>query len=330
MKRILALMLAVGLLWSAPAAALSAAEEEAALLEAGRAALAQCVSDDMTDVEKITALHDWLCLHTDYGLAPRAKTAYGALVNGSAVCTGYAEGLAFLAELAGLDAAVTYSEAVDHAWILVTLDGARYFCDSTWDDGKNAKLGLIRHQYMLFDEQNAGETNRYGWDSPEAVPGGPLENIPWAAAVTRVIFSGEYAYYISGDFALIRCNRATWETDTLLKLEETWARPEDETEAELYTGLVLRGERLYFNTPRAVCSVTTQGTGLRLECAPETDGGQLYGLDVREGKLCYSLAAAPDAVTYEIADTGVFCWGAWGYAWDPADLWEALRAGIKS
>lgn len=327
MKRLFALCLVLVLFLSIPAHALTDGEMDAALYEAGVAALEQCIDKTMTDVEKITALHDWLCLQSDYGLASRAQTAYGALVDGTAVCTGYAEGLAYLANLAGLEAVSTYSASVDHAWILVTLDGERYFCDSTWDDGKNAKLGLIRHKYMLFNENNAADTNRYGWDSSETVPGGPLEAIPWANAVTRVIFQEKYAYYIDEEFQLIRCERDTWETEVLLGFEDRWPVWEDSSLVyeELYSGLIFIRGRLYFNTPWAIWSVDTDGEDLKMEYSPDTSEGYIYGIAIRDGKFCYSMATAPDAVVYDVVDSGIFCWGAWGYENDPAQLWAAIR-----
>ena len=320
---ILALLLGV---LSVPALALTDTEKETALYEAGMAALEQCVEESMTDVEKITALHDWMTIHCDYGLSPNGQTAYGAIVEGTAVCTGYAEGLAYLANLAGLEAVSTYSAAVDHAWILVMLDGERYFCDCTWDDGKNAKMGLIRHKYMLFNENNAADTGRYGWDSTESVPGGPLEEIPWRNAVTRVIFRENYAWYIDEDFRLIRCDRSTWETEVLLTIEDRWHVWEDDSMAytELYTGLVLIRGRLYFNTPRAICSVDTEGQNQKIEFTPDTSEGLIYGIAVRDGDLCYSLATEPDAVKYEILDSGIFCWGAWGYENAPEDIWKNI------
>lgn len=327
MKRLFLLFMLILGIFSAPALALTEEEMDAALLEAAQAAVDQCVDESMSDVEKITALHDWMCLNVDYGPAPRSQTAYGAIVEGAAVCTGYAEGLAYLANLAGLDAVSTYSAAVDHAWILVTLDGERYFCDCTWDDGKNAKIGLIRHKYMLFNENNAAETSRYGWDSAESVPGGALEKAPWADAVTRVIFAEGYAYYIDGEFRLVRCDRETWETETLLDFEDRWPVWEDGSMVytELYTGLILMRERLYFNTPWAIYSVDTSGEHLKIEASPDTSGGFIYGIAVRNGDLCYSLAMSPDAVTYDVLDSRLFCWGAWGYENDPADFWENLK-----
>lgn len=334
MKKPLLTILMLLTLLCTPALALTDAERDAALQEAARAAIDQCIDESMTDVEKITALHDWLCLNSDYGPAPRAETAYGAIVDGTAVCTGYAEGLAYLANLAGLDAVSTYSAAVDHAWILVTLDGGRYFCDSTWDDGKNAKIGLIRHKYMLFNEVNAADTNRYGWDSTETVPGGALEGIPWSNAVTRVIFEGDWAYYIDEEFRLIRCDRDTWETEILLDFEDRWPVWGDDSTVytELYTGLVMMRDRLYFNTPWAIYSVDADGEHLRIEFSPDTTDGLLYGIAIRDGAFCYSLATGPDDLTYEVMDSDIFCWDAWGHENDPADLWAVIlrRMGGKT
>ena len=157
-----AALLTVSLFVTPSSADSSDSEREAALLARGLEALAACTDDTMTDTEKLTALHDWMSLHCDYGATRRGETAYGALVEGTANCVGYAKGYAYLASLAGLDGAFTYSEELDHAWILVSLGGVRYFSDCTWDDGKHMKLGLIRHRYWLFDERNAADLGHTG------------------------------------------------------------------------------------------------------------------------------------------------------------------------
>lgn len=290
------------MLFTTPASAASS-EQEQALYEAGTAAVAACIRPDMSDVEKLTALHDWLALHCDYGATRRGDTAYGALVEGTGNCVGYAEGLAYLAALAGLEGVSTYSEDLDHAWILATLDGARYFSDCTWDDGKYEKLGLIRHRYWLFDETTALEIGHYGWDSPESVPGGALESAPWRGAVTRVIFDGDYAYYIDGEFCLWRCDRETWETELLWQTDLRWpdTDPDDGKEPELYTSLVFFGGRLFFNTARGVYSIDTDGRETRTVTEPALeDGLYIYGTAVRDGLFCYSVADAPGAILYDI------------------------------
>lgn len=94
---------------------------------------------------------------------------------------------------------------------------------------------------------------------------------------------------------------------------------------ELYTGLILIRNRLYFNTPWAIYSADMDGQHLKIEYSPDTSEGLVYGIAVRDGDLCYSLAREPDTVTYEVLDSGIFCWGAWGYENDPANLWENLK-----
>lgn len=323
MKRFLALLLGLLTIFSlaVPAIAVTEDEQEALLYEAGLATIASCIDEDMTDLEKLTALHDWICLNVDYGATLRSQTAYGAIVEGSAVCTGYAAGFAYLAELIGLEGVATYSEDMDHAWILVTLDGVRYFSDCTWDDGKNAKMGLIRHLYFLFDESNAGDTGHYGWDSEESVPGGELEEAPWLAAMTRVIFYGDYCYYIDEDFNLWRCDRATWETELLLSVDEGWPiwGVENSHRSGLYSGLILLDDRLYFSTPYEICSVDLEGQDLTVELTADTTEGVIYGLDVRDGTLTYSIATEPDAVLYQVVDSGISAVGAWGYTWPEED-----------
>lgn len=310
MKRVFAWLLTLSLL-TAPAFASS---EEEALFEAGTAAISACVDERMTDLEKLTAIHDWLALHCDYGATKRGETAYGALVEGAANCVGYAEGYAYLTSLAGLDGASTYSADLDHAWISVLLDGARYFSDCTWDDGKHEKLGLIRHRYFLFDQANADETGHYGWDSSAAVPGGALEAVPWRTAVTRVIFAGDYAYYIDGDFRLWRCDRETWRTQLLWQTDARWpdTDPEDGKEPELYTGLVFFGGRLFFNTAEGVYSLDLEGRELRTVTEPALEDGKcIYGLAVRDGLFQYSAADAPGAIVYDIVTIAPVrdCWG---------------------
>ena len=315
MRRLFAALLLMALVLPSPAAALTEEEEENALFAAGTAAIEACVDESMTDVEKLTVLHDWMSVCCEYGPAPRSDTAYGAIVNGTAVCIGYAEGYAYLARLAGFDSTATYSEEMDHAWILVTLDGERYFSDCTWDDGKTQKLGLIRHKYWLFDEDNAIWLGHSGWDSEESVPGGALEGAPWNAAVTRVIFLEEWAYYIDAEFRLMRCSRSTWETEELMKVAGgLWPGTEPGVWlTELYTGLAYIGGRLYFNTPYEICSVGLDGKNARTVLRPDTKERQIYGITVRNGRLCYSMSSGPDEVVYDVVVIDRPVVKAWGY-----------------
>ena len=68
---------------------------------------------------------------------PSAFTAYGALVEGRAVCEGYARAMQLLLHRAGIEATLvsgTDEKQVAHMWNLVTIDGRNYHLDPTWND----------------------------------------------------------------------------------------------------------------------------------------------------------------------------------------------------
>ncbi len=109
----------------------------------GREALEGIVEDmlsplhqDMSDYEKALTLYDALIDRCSYVKdAPNGHSVYGALVDGQAVCEGYALAYQYLLLRAGIPAMyVTGYSGEDHAWNAMQLDGEWYFADPTWDD----------------------------------------------------------------------------------------------------------------------------------------------------------------------------------------------------
>ena len=77
------------------------------------------------------------------------RSAYGALVEGSTVCTGYAKAYKAICDAMGLECMMIngFQDDVGHAWNMVTLDGATYYVDCTYGDtGGGSK-------YCLFTEE---------------------------------------------------------------------------------------------------------------------------------------------------------------------------------
>lgn len=98
--------------------------------------------DGKSDYEKSKILHDRLAAAVDYTFTSNDQNAYGALVEGKAVCSGYARAYQHLMNKAGIPTWFvtgtsynpTTGAAVGHAWNIVKLDGKWYYTDVTWDD----------------------------------------------------------------------------------------------------------------------------------------------------------------------------------------------------
>lgn len=113
------------------------AAQETEMDEAVDTLLTQLDVDDAGDYEKICAIYDYICENVTYGDPDSTldHTAYAALVNGTAVCQGYANLFYRLALELDVDArliAGTCDEG-DHGWNIIKLGGKYYNVDATWD-----------------------------------------------------------------------------------------------------------------------------------------------------------------------------------------------------
>lgn len=93
--------------------------------------------------DKIKYIHDYIINNCQYASSLNNNnifTAYGALVEGNAVCEGYSKAFAILCNEVGIDCylmtgdGVTSSGSTPHMWNLVKCDGQWYHMDVTWDD----------------------------------------------------------------------------------------------------------------------------------------------------------------------------------------------------
>lgn len=116
------------------------------------------------------ALHDLLvqgCTYdsvaADNVKSSPAYSAYGALVNGKAVCQGYAQALKLLMSSAGIPSLYVSGEAANeegsapHAWNMAQVGGHWYYVDATFDDpvivnasGQETGSQVLRHKYFNF------------------------------------------------------------------------------------------------------------------------------------------------------------------------------------
>ncbi len=99
-----------------------------------------------SDYEKSKIIHDRLIDTVTYVSTNNDQNAYGALVEGKAVCNGYARAYQHLMNEAGIPTWFVRGSSINpttgipigHAWNIVKLDGKWYYTDVTWDDqGEN-------------------------------------------------------------------------------------------------------------------------------------------------------------------------------------------------
>lgn len=114
-------------------------------LETAASAILADINGSMSEYHRALYIHDALCAHVAYDSTQNSAyihTAYGALVNGLAVCDGYSKAYQYLLYKAGIQCLLVTGSSVNpstgspegHAWTIVYIDGEPYHFDVTWDD----------------------------------------------------------------------------------------------------------------------------------------------------------------------------------------------------
>ncbi len=106
---------------------------------------------DKDSFETEVYLHDYLCENIVYTLTEKDDmiyTAYGALVNGKAVCEGYSRAMQLLCDKLEIPCGLVYgwSQGIGHMWNLINPGDGWYHLDVTWDDDDDN--GIISHRYL--------------------------------------------------------------------------------------------------------------------------------------------------------------------------------------
>lgn len=144
------------------------------------AELARSHSDD--DYERIIFVHDYLIENAYYdhdaleeycgsSHNPSCEyifTAYGCLVEGKTVCSGYAKAFQLILRELGYDCSYVTGDAGEaHGWNCVYLDGEGYYVDITWDDlDIEPETPVYNHTFITSEELSRTHTVDMEFDAP--------------------------------------------------------------------------------------------------------------------------------------------------------------------
>lgn len=104
----------------------------------------------LDEFQTVRFFHDYIILNCSYDdSGENYGNAYGALIEGKAVCEGYARAFKYLCDKVGIPCELVNGYAdVEHMWNLVCIEGEWYQLDATWDDPKNKDGDYISYTYF--------------------------------------------------------------------------------------------------------------------------------------------------------------------------------------
>lgn len=118
----------------------------------------EVITDDMDSQTKILTIHDYIINNSRYDVEKNqtgeskyhSNIAYGPLIEGYAICGGYADVMAIFLTKLGFD---NYKIASDsHVWNAVLVDNKWLHLDLTWDDPVSEQgVDYLYHKYFLVN-----------------------------------------------------------------------------------------------------------------------------------------------------------------------------------
>jgi hypothetical protein len=158
------------------------------------------IASDMSNHQKIRVLHDWIVRNAKYDTSLTRYDAYDILVDGTAVCQGYALLLDMLLTEAGLNtiyvtgnvkpAFLTNSNSTSdggHAWNMVKIDGYWYHLDATWNDPTPDQPDNVSYNYYMLTDAEIGITRTFDDSFSNYLR--PTSEIPYFAVLQSALTS---------------------------------------------------------------------------------------------------------------------------------------------
>ena len=137
---------------------------------------ARKIEDEYSRIEYI---HDEIAKNCEYfpESDPEAYVgythyAYGALVEGRAVCQGYSAAFSYVCQKSNIQCITVYGTSRDenHSWNKVLCDGKWYNVDLTWDDSVSNFKDNINHNYFMLSDLEIAKDHTFknfvGTDKP--------------------------------------------------------------------------------------------------------------------------------------------------------------------
>lgn len=184
------------------AAAITKAAQE--FDKAAKEILEECCRSGYTVLQCAMAAYQYLSQNVEYNYESMDEGLYGAIVNKSAIANGYAQAYAFLLDQMGIENVLAVASDGSHVWNIVTIDGASYHVDTTFD--ANLYQGQSMRFFGMSDRLVPAENGYFSWTCTNSVQEQPTPaclsdrfDILQAAGLSDVDYAGDAVYYDGGE-----------------------------------------------------------------------------------------------------------------------------------
>ena len=246
-----------------------------------------------TDLEKLLYVHDYICANYQYDLSYTIYDAYNFIKNKTGVCQAYTLTLIGCYKELGIEVSWATSDAMNHIWNVVKLDGKYYHIDATWDDPISSETNpgkpfYARHNYFLLSDAEITNREHYNWISEYTCTSTTYDSVFWEDIRSPFVAAGGELYFLNNEkISLCKFDETTLSYESVLDIPDKWYAnaAHNSYYSVVYSGLSYYNNLLYFNTQEKIVAFDPV-TKNKLEFEVEGYEDMLfYSSYVDEGKI---------------------------------------------
>lgn len=259
--------------------------------------LRNTVFEGMSQWQIALSIHDYLISNSEYDETLVLEEGYDLLVNGIAVCNGYAEAYMDLMNRCGIPTVLVSSDPMNHCWNLVCIDDKWYHVDVTWDDPVSNVHGRVEHTYFLLtdEEIRSGDDPHYDWVTDIACTDTGFSDAFWKDVDSQICYADSNTSYLlrEDDYTnYIYSRNENSGKETLLYTDKKTGL--DIGQGRYYyphLGLSLRKGKLYFSDTATCYSMNPDGSEVTPVFRYDAIGNSkhIHGVSVCGTNLCLTL-----------------------------------------
>ena len=258
--------------------------------------IAAYASQATTTLGKLMLVNDYFCLNYCYDNSLSIFDAYTLFTRKTGVCQAYMLGFTAAMQKLGIPCATVSSDAMNHTWNVVELDGSWYHIDVTWNDP--AQPFFAGHGFFLCS--NGGLKAHSGWEPAVSATSTKYDRFFWTDVPIAIPVVGDTMYYIKSTDNATQHTIRKWKVGTtsypkLHSFETRWnVWGATSWYANYFGFLAIHNNRLYYGASNAVFSIPMAGGKVKTEFTPSTSKGYLYGASLTGTVLRYGIARSPE------------------------------------
>ena len=256
-----------------------------------------------TDLQKVLYIHDYLAMNVTYDLSLNNHNAYQAIVEGCAVCQGYALACTYLLNRidSDFDCEMVTSNACNHAWNVLTLDGIDYYMDVTHDDPTGAYEFNCRYKFFLVSEATLyADANHRASDWKDSYGNSiqgrlrtdnKYETLPWKNMGSSMPMFGSTGFYYANNIDLYRYNFINGISQKLNSYNTGYS-------SYPMAGLASYEDYIVFTLPKTILILDRDGIK-RDEYPSKNTSGYICGVRVDGNTIKYDVRYNNSYIRYE-------------------------------